>query len=114
MTTDPSDVTNRVQRFLAMIDAWPNSELPRFSLGQTYFEAKMYDLADQTLADLCTIKPDYMMAHVLRTKALIELQRYDEAIQTCRAAIRLAQEQNHRSVLAECELLLADIESELA
>ncbi|NUN14211.1 MAG: molecular chaperone DnaJ [Myxococcales bacterium] len=102
-----------MSRFQAMIRAWPTSELPRFSLGQTYFDAGMFELAESTFAELCEMKPDYMMAYVLRTKALAELSRYLEARQTCRTAIRLAQEQNHRSVLAECEWLLAEIESEL-
>lgn len=103
----------RIAKFRAMVDQFPDSELPRFSLGQALLEAGRYEEAEQTFSEVARINPTYMMAFVHRTTALMELERWSDARDACQAAISLAVAQNHSGPRLECEQLLAEIEDEL-
>lgn len=103
----------RIARFQKMVEQFPGSELPRFSLGQALLEAGRFDEAADTFAEVARINPSYMMAFVHRTRALMELERWSDAAEACRTAISLAVAQGHSGPRAECEMMLAEIEDEL-
>lgn len=107
-------MSERIDRCRALVAQFPDSELPRFSLGQALLEAGRFEEAAATFAEVAAIKPDYMMAHVHRTRALMELERWSDARDACRAAIQLAIAQGHSGPRMECEQLLGEIEDELA
>jgi tetratricopeptide (TPR) repeat protein len=109
--SSPADA--RIEKFLGMVEQFPDSELPRFSLGQAYVEAGRYEDAERTFAEVARINPTYMMAWVHRAQALCELERWADAKQACEEAIRLAVAQGHSGPKMECEQLLEEIEEEL-
>jgi Flp pilus assembly protein TadD len=107
------DAEDRIERFQKLVEQFPSSELPLFSLGQAYLEADRFEEAVATFDRILTNKPDYMMAHVHRAQALFQLDRLEEAREACRAAIALAIAQDHVGPREDCEDLLAEIEAEL-
>lgn len=102
-----------IERFRAMVERFPNSEVPRYSLAMAYLDAEQVEEAEAELAEITRIKPSYMMAWVQRTRALMTLERFESAREVCQQAIRLATEQNHQGPLMDCEMLLEEIEEEL-
>ena len=104
---------NRIERFQKMVEQFPGSEVPRFSLAQAYFEADRLEEAAATFEEVIELKPDYMMAWVLRTRALIGLERFEAALAVCERALALAIEQDHQDPRIDCELMLEEIREEL-
>lgn len=110
MSDDPQQ---KIQRFQQMVERFPESELPRFSLAQAYLDAEQYSDAERTFAEVIGLKPDYMMAWVHRTQALMAMDEFEAAKPVCERAIELAREQDHQGPLADCEYLLEEIVEEL-
>jgi tetratricopeptide (TPR) repeat protein len=103
----------RIDRFKAMVAQFPQSEVPRFSLGQAYMEAGQLEEAAKTFTEVTDIKSDFMMAWVLRTRALIGLERFEDALPICQHALQLAIDQDHQDPKIDCELMLEEIQEEI-
>ncbi|HRE90597.1 MAG TPA: hypothetical protein PK095_15835 [Myxococcota bacterium] len=102
----------KIDRFRGLKEKMPTSELPRWTLAQTYEEA---DLTTEALAEyegLVALKPDYCLAW-LRLGAL-RSQRGE--IESARAALlegkRLAVEQGHSAPKAEADKLLGMLDDD--
>ncbi len=104
-----------IARYQAMVERFPNSEVPRYSLAKALRDEGRDDDALAQFEEICArVKPDFMMAWVHRTELLVAMERYDDALPVCRQAIQLATDQDHRGPLMDCEALLEEIEEELA
>ena len=102
-----------IPRYEALVEAFPTSEVPRFSLACAYMEANRYEDAEAAFAAAIDIKPDYLMAWVQRARVLVTLEREEAAAEVCRHAMGLAQAQGHRGPLEDCEAILEEIEGDL-
>ncbi|MCM2281483.1 MAG: tetratricopeptide repeat protein [Bdellovibrionaceae bacterium] len=59
----------------------PKNAIVQNNLGLTYFMREKYDLAEKHIAQAITLVPSYTEARNNRGRVLIELSRYDEALQ---------------------------------
>ncbi len=103
----------RIQRYRAMVDRFPQSEVPRYSLASALIEAGELAEAETHLRVLLEHKPDYMMAAVQLAQILTQQERWDDALEACDAAIALAVAQDHKGPLMDCEALRDEIISEI-
>ena len=113
MTLGAPDIEARIAKWEAMVRSFPDSDLPRFSLGQALLDAGRLAEAVAAFREVARLNPTNMMAYVHMGRALLELGRLDEAKTACEEGIRLAIDQGHSGPRADCEAMLAEIEDEL-
>lgn len=102
----------KIDRFRGLKEKMPASELPRWTLAQTYEEAGLAAEAIAEYEGLVALKPDYCLAWLrlgaLRTAA--------GELEAARAALvegrRLAVEQGHSAPKAEADKLLAMLDDD--
>lgn len=97
------------ERFQKLIDANPNNELFRFSLGQALMDEGQENDAIQAFDDCLKKKPDWMVASILRGKCLLALGQKDEARIELERSLRLAIDQHHETPEAEVRKLLGGL-----
>jgi predicted Zn-dependent protease len=94
------------ERFQKLVDANPNNELFRFSLGQALMDEGQERDAIQAFDVCLKDKPDWMVASILRGKCLLSLGQKDEAKAELQRSLRLAIAQHHEAPEAEVRKLL--------
>ena len=98
-----------VARWKAQVEKFPDNELPRFSLAKAYIDAGAYEEAIETLKDAITIKSDWMAAKIMLARALIHLQRYDEARPMLEESRNLAHQLGHESPIQEIDEMIEQL-----
>lgn len=99
---------SRIAQFQALVTQQPGNEMFRFSLAQALVAAAREAEAVDHYAFCVAKKPDWMMAHILLGKLLLQLGRRAEARASLEAALRLAVAQHHEDPERELRGLLAD------
>ena len=86
---------DRIAKALELWKKFPDNDLSRYNLAQTYFDAGDYIHAAGHLRPLCTKKPDWMVVHILLGKCLLNAGQREEAKKILESALQLAIEQHH-------------------
>jgi len=86
---------DRIAKALELWQRFPDNDLSRFNLAQSYFDATDYAHAIEHLRALCDKKPDWMVVHIQLGKSLIATGRAAEARPFLEHALRLAIAQHH-------------------
>ncbi|HEY8995923.1 MAG TPA: molecular chaperone DnaJ [Lacunisphaera sp.] len=95
--------------FARLVAQQPENELFRFSLAQALLAENRPAEAIEHLVKCCGKKSDWMMPRILLGKALLGLDRRDEAKPWLEDALKLAMEQTHEDPERELRALLADL-----
>ncbi len=103
----------RIERFATLKQKFPDSEMPRWSLATAYEEAGRHQEAAAEFRELVGLKPDYCVAWLHMGSCLLELERYDEAVEALEEAKRLAVAQGHMAPKQEAEMLLERAREEM-
>jgi predicted Zn-dependent protease len=98
--------TDRIAKALELCEKFPNNDLSRFNLAQSYVDAGDYTNALDHLRALCEKKPDWMVVHIQLGKSLIALGRSPEAKPILEHALQLAVAQHHDTPREELTELL--------
>lgn len=96
----------RSERFQKLVAQNPDNELFRFSLAQALVKENQPGPAESQLRVCIEKRPDWMVAHIMLGKALMELGRKEEARPVFETALHLAVEQQHEDPEAELRTLL--------
>jgi predicted Zn-dependent protease len=91
---------------MELLAKFPTSELAQFTLAQAYFDERQHEKAAEMFRELVAGKPDWMVAHILLGKSLVELGKKSEARPILERALALAREQHHEGPEAELVELL--------
>ena len=110
----PATPKERIEKFYDLVQRFPDSEVPRFSLAQAYRDAGRYEDAEKAYSDVIAIKSDFMLAWIERARCLISLERYEDAEPIARQGLALAVAQGHQEPRIDCEALLEEIEEEIS
>ncbi|MBH53147.1 MAG: molecular chaperone DnaJ [Opitutaceae bacterium] len=97
------------ERFATLIQVNQENELFRFSYGEALFDEGKFEDCLSHLEFCVGKKSDWMIPQILLGKAMIALNRKEEAIPFLEKALQLARDQNHEDPEAEVEGLLDDI-----
>lgn len=100
---------SRSQHFVALVSQQPENELFRFSLAQALLAENRPADALPHLVVCAEKKADWMMPRILLGKALVGLQRREEAKPWLAAALQLAIDQNHEDPERELRAILAEL-----
>jgi tetratricopeptide (TPR) repeat protein len=101
----------RVELFRRKLEGDPCNLLFRFSLAQALFDEGGFSEAEETFRLCLEEKQDWMLALLFRGRCLIELERFDDAIDALRLAVKAAVEQNHEDPESEARALLEQLEA---
>ena len=104
---------DKIAKFQALKERFPESEMPRWSLATLLEEAERYEEAIIEFTELVAIKPDYCVAFVHLGHCLIMEERYEEAITILEKARVLAIDQGHVPPRNEAEMLLEQARDEM-
>lgn len=104
---------SRIDKFKALAEQFPTSEVPLFSLGQAYYEDERFEEAADAFGRVIELKPDYMMAYILLGQSAMRLSQYERAREAIVQARDLAISQDHEEPLEDCNELLEEIDEEL-
>ena len=96
----------RSERFQKLVEQNPDNELFRFSLAQALVKENEPGQAEPHLRACVEKRPDWMVAHIMLGKALVELGRVAEARPVFETALGLAIEQQHEDPESELRALL--------
>lgn len=96
----------RSERFQKLVEQNPDNELFRFSLAQALVKEDQPSQAEPHLRACVAKRPDWMVAHIMLGKALMEMGRVEEARPIFETALQLAVEQQHEDPEAELHALL--------
>lgn len=110
---DPVDHDARIAQFKDLKQRFPQMEQPRWSLSTAYEGAGRFEEAAAEFRELVELKPDYCVAFLHLGSCLIELERYEEAIEALESAHALAVAQGHMAPKQEAEMLIAQAREEL-
>jgi len=103
----------KIAQFLALKEAHPQSEMPRWTLATTYAELGRHDEAIAEFEALIAMKPDYCVAYLHMGSSLLEADRPEDAIEVLEQARQLAIDQSHTAPRQEAEMLLEQAREEL-
>ncbi len=84
----------------------PHNPLFHFSLGQVLFQEGQWEEACEHLNYCVSSRKDWMMPRILLGKALLELERPQDARPILEEALQLAIEQNHEDPAEELRAIL--------
>ena len=98
----PSEKTERFQR---LVEAQPDNELARFSLGSCLIEEDAFEEAEPHLARALELKDDWVVAYILRARCLIRMRRYAEARPLLVTTDQALIEEVNRELTAQLEAL---------
>ncbi len=102
----------RITRFTAMVERFPDRSPPRFSLARALQDNEDYVAAAQHYAKALELQPDMMMAALHRAECLFEVRDFAQAEQAAHRALELAIKQGHTGPQADAENLLEEIADE--
>ena len=106
-------MVERVELFRRKLEGDTSNLLFRFSLAQGLFDEAEFFEAEETFRLCLEEKQDWMLALLFRGRCLIELERFDDAIDALRLAVKAAVEQNHEDPEREARVLLDQLESKV-
>lgn len=111
MSSDPtsnsgSNTLGKVAKWSEWVAKNPQNELARYSLGTALLEAGDFAAAEPHFAQALALKPDWVMACILRAKCLIQLRRIAEAKQLLAVGRQHSIEQHHDAPVEEIDALL--------
>ena len=106
-------MVERVELFRRKLEGDTSNLLFRFSLAQALFDEGEFFEAEETFRLCLEEKQDWMLALLFRGRSLIELERFDDAIDALRLAVKAAVEQNHEDPEREARVLLEQLESKV-
>lgn len=89
------DSKSQQELFQKKVNEAPNNKLFRFSLAKSLLDQNNIEAAIPHLKVCIHLQPDWMHAHILLGKALLEMKNIDEAQAILKRALQLAIEQNH-------------------
>ena len=96
-------------RFHKLVEANPDNELFRFSLGQALMEEKQEAPAIEAFDQCLAKKPDWMVASIFKGRCLLTLKQNDEAKAELQKALQLAIDQHHEDPEVEVRTLLSTL-----
>lgn len=100
---------DRIAQARALFEKFPGNDLARYNLAQAYCDAGEFAPAVDHLRALCANKSDWMVAHILLGKSLLQTGPVEEAKHILRHALQLAIAQHHDSPREELEQLLSGL-----
>jgi tetratricopeptide (TPR) repeat protein len=103
----------KIAQFLALKEAHPQSEMPRWTLATTYAGAGRHEEAIAEFTELVAMKPDYCVAYLHWGSSLLALDRPEDALVPLERARELAIDQDHTAPRQEAEMLLEAAREEL-
>lgn len=89
------DPQSRQNVFQKKVDEAPDNKLFRFSLAKSLLDQNKIEAAIPHLKVCIRLQADWMHAHILLGKALLEIKNSDDAQVILKRALQLAIEQNH-------------------
>lgn len=104
------ELAAKIERFRALKERMPQSELPRWTLAQTYEEAGQKHEAVAEYRALVAMKPDYCMAWLRLGAVLMALGDSAEARLALEKAVALARAQGHEAPRMEAMQLLGALD----
>lgn len=113
MATMLRRMSDRITRFQAMVERFPERAPPRFSLARALHDADNHAAAEGHYAEALKLQPDLMMAAMHRAECLFELGRFEDAREAAQVALSMALKQGHTGPQADAENLLEEIADEL-
>jgi predicted Zn-dependent protease len=99
----------KVLKWKPLVEKHPDNELARYSLASAYFDERRFAEAEPQFARALELKPDWVMACILRARCLIELGRVDEARPLLARGRELSIQQRHQSPVEEIDAILAEL-----
>ena len=106
-------IDERIARFEKLKAQFPENEQPRWSLATALAEAERFEQAVKEFRELVTMKPDYCVAFLRLGASLMELEKYEDAIEALEEGRQLALEQHHTAPYQEAEMLISEAREEL-
>ncbi|TVR54545.1 MAG: molecular chaperone DnaJ [Puniceicoccaceae bacterium] len=100
---------SRAEHFRQLLRESPANPLFTFSLGQALYQEERYNEAVDPLETCRRLREDWMVPRILLGKALLALDRKDEAVPVLREALRLAIDQDHEDPREEVRSILAGL-----
>ena len=94
------------EKYKNLLNANPENELFRFSLGQALMDEGNPKEAIPLFEKCLQKKPDWMVASILKAKSQLALDQKEEAKAELQHALKLAIEQQHEAPEAEVRILL--------
>ncbi|RCL30198.1 MAG: molecular chaperone DnaJ [Puniceicoccaceae bacterium] len=95
------DSRTQQEQFQKKVNEAPNNKLFRFSLAKSLFDQNNFKASIPHLKVCIRLQPDWMQAHILLGKALLEIKNSEEAQAILEQALQLAIEQNHEDPKSE-------------
>jgi len=102
----------KIERFLKMVEAYPSSPLPRFSLGNAYLEAGEHAKAAAEFERCLEAQPDWAACLMALGDARAALGQVVEAADAYRKACEHALRQGHSGMAQEAQDKLEALGSE--
>jgi Fe-S cluster biosynthesis and repair protein YggX len=90
-----SQLNDRIAQFRKMATEDPTNELGHFRLGQTLFEAGLYEEAIASFRRTLELEPQFAKVFELMGRCLIQLHKKSEAIEVLRQGIVVAEKGGH-------------------
>ena len=100
---------SKSEKWRKLVEKNPDNELARYSLGSALFEAGQFADAEPHFARALELKPDWVMAYILRARCLIRLGRVDEARPLLAQGRTHSIQQHHDAPVEEIDAILAEL-----
>ena len=101
--------SSRLQLLLTFLKKAPNDAFTLFSIAHEYMKKSQYSTAITYFEQLEQIDPSYVGAYYHFAKALIEINKPEDAIVVLEKGIKEAERQKDRHNLAELKSLLNEL-----
>lgn len=101
--------TDKIQKFRKMVEQNEGNELALYSLGSALLEDASFEEAEPCFRQALELKPDWVMAYILRARCLIRLRRYGEARELLETGRVHSLQQNHASPVEEIDEMLEEL-----
>jgi predicted Zn-dependent protease len=95
--------------FRPKVAAKPDNVLFRFSLGQALYDEGDLVEAIEHLQHCCDSRDDWMLPRILLGKALLQIEKAEQATPILKEALALAIQQHHDEPTEELRQILTDL-----
>jgi predicted Zn-dependent protease len=102
-------VQAKIDKWSALVARQPDSELARFSLASALFDAGRFADAEPHFRRALEIKPDWVVACILRARCLIRMDRAAEARPLLELGRKHSIAQHHQNPVDEIDEILAEL-----
>ncbi|MGE3309415.1 MAG: tetratricopeptide repeat protein [Limisphaerales bacterium] len=102
-------MSDAIERWERLLEAQPNHDLARFSLGKAYFDSGRHAEALHHLNLALAKKPDWMVVQILVGKCHQALGDLPLARSAYETALKLAIDQHHEGPQMEMEQILEEL-----